>query len=334
MTDVQRRHGITIPFAGIPLHEHAEWFALLAAHGYTDVSAGEAGAHDAFAPLVLAAVHAPDVRVSQSILPVSTRGPALLAQSIATLCEIAPGRVAVGIGASSNVIVERWNGIPFEKPLARVRDTIRFLRAALAGEKITETYETFSVSGFRPEIVPTAPPPILVAALRQKMLRLAGTEGDGAILNWLAPDDVPRVSAEVGPGKEIMCRVFVYPTDDFALVRKHASRHINAYLNVPVYRAFHEWLGRTLELSPMWDAWAAGDRKLATEVIPDDVIDQLVVWGDPARLRAGVERYCDMGVTTPVPMIMTNDRDALRRAIDALAPSRPLDSHADRGGPR
>ena len=188
MTDstVPRRYGITIPFNGIPMHEHREWIELLADRGYTDVTAGEAGANDGFTPLVLTAAWAPTLRLSHSILPVFTRGPALLAQSIASLCDAAPGRVAVGIGASSNVIVEQWNGIPFDRPYARVRDTIRFLRAALAGEKVTEDYETFSVKGFRSELVPSEPPPILVAALRSKMLRLAGTEGDGAILNWLS----------------------------------------------------------------------------------------------------------------------------------------------------
>ena len=70
----------------------------------------------------------------------------------------------------------------------------------------------------------------------------------------------------------------------------------------------------------MWDAWAAGDRKRATELVPDEVIDELIVWGDPDRVRAGVERYREMGVTTPVPMIVTTDRDALRTTIDALAP--------------
>ena len=101
---------------------------------------------------------------------------------------------------------------PLRPAVPRVRDAIQFLRAALAGEKVTEDYETFSVKGFRSELVPSEPPPILVAALRSKMLRLAGTEGDGAILNWLSPGDMPKITEAVGPGKEIMCRMFVYPT--------------------------------------------------------------------------------------------------------------------------
>src|SRR5262245_28936095 len=134
MTDpaVPRRYGITIPFEGMPLREHRSWIEMLESSGYTDVSCGEAGANDAFTPLVMTALWAPTVRLSNSIIPVFTRGPAVLAQSIASLCDLAPGRVAVGIGSSSNVIVEQWNGIAFDRPYARVRDTIRFLRDALA----------------------------------------------------------------------------------------------------------------------------------------------------------------------------------------------------------
>src|SRR6476660_3196782 len=122
------------------------------------------------------------------------------------MCQAAPGRFALGIGTSSNVIVERWNGMTFDKPYQRVRDTIRFLRAALTGDKVSETYETFAVNGFRLGMVPPEPPPILVAALRSGMLKLAGKEADGAIINWLSPDDVRKVVPYVnegGPDKEV-----------------------------------------------------------------------------------------------------------------------------------
>ena len=52
------------------------------------------------------------------------------------------------------------------------------------------------------------------------------------------------------------------PESDLAV-----RRHMAAYLNVPVYKAFHEWLGRGPELGPMWQAWAAGDRKAAVAAI-------------------------------------------------------------------
>ena len=177
---------MTVPFNNVPLAEHAELFRELADLGYTDVWSSEVDGTDGFTPLVLAAAWVPQPAASAT--PSSRRtcaGPALLAQTVAAMAEAAPGHFSLGLGTSSNVIVERWNGIPFDKPYARVRDTLRFLRAALTGEKVTEEYETFSVKGFRLGRPPAQVPPLLVAALRPGMLRLAGREGDGVILNWL-----------------------------------------------------------------------------------------------------------------------------------------------------
>ena len=143
----EQRWGVTIPLMGVSLADHRRYVEEIAELGFTDVWSSEAGSHDAFTPLALTAAWSPKLRLGQAVIPVYTRGPALLAQSIATLCEAAPGRVAVGIGTSSNVIVQRWNDIPFDQPYQRTRDTIRFLRAALAGEKVTAEYETFSVDG-------------------------------------------------------------------------------------------------------------------------------------------------------------------------------------------
>ena len=85
-------------------------------------------------------------------------------------------------------------------PATRVRETAKFLRAALAGERVVFKGETFAVDGFRLTKVPKEPVPIHVAALREGMLRVAGQVGDGVILNWLSPDDVPRsVSARRSP---------------------------------------------------------------------------------------------------------------------------------------
>ena len=250
----EQRWGITIPLMGVTLADHRRHLEEIAELGFTDVWSSEAGAHDAFTPLALAAAWTPSLRLGQAVIPVYTRGPALLAQSIASLCEAAHGRVAVGIGTSSNVIVQRWNDIPFEKPYQHTRDTIRFLRAALSGEKVTEEYETFKVDGFRLGVRVKEQPPILVGALREGMLRLAGREGDGAIVNWLSAEDVRRVAPIVGEGKEVAARIFVMPSEDREAVRQLGTRLIAEYLNVPVYAAFHEWVGRGEALRDMWDA--------------------------------------------------------------------------------
>ena len=314
---------MTLPLPG-PLHSHRDKLSELADLGYTDVWSAESDGADAFTPLALAAAWEPRLRLGTAIVPAFTRSPALMAQSVGSLATAAPGRFAFGIGTSSNVIVEKWNGIPFVEPYKRVRDMVRFLRVALTGEKVTQRYDSFEVTGFKLGVVPEVPPKILVAALREGMLRLAGREGDGAIINWLAAEDVPKVAAIVnaqGDDREIVCRIFVCPSEDTETVRQAAKFAIAAYLNVPVYAAFHDWLGRGPALRPMWDAWQAGDRKGALASIPDEVVDELIVHGSPAACRARIQKYFDLGVTTSSLAIMPLAPIDFWQAVRQLAPS-------------
>ncbi|MEE8558162.1 MAG: LLM class F420-dependent oxidoreductase [Myxococcota bacterium] len=297
------RYGITVPFDGIPLHAHRDVFRELVDLGYTDLWSAESGGNDGFTPLTLAAVWAPEARLGVAIVPAYTRGPATLAMCVASLADAAPGRFVFGLGSSSKVIVEDWNATPFDKPYQRTRDTLRFLQKALSGEKVTETYETFEVRNYRLGRRVEKVPPILLGALRSGMLRLAGREADGAILNWLSPSDVKQVVPlvhEAGPGKEIAARIFVCPSSDRDAVRALGRRAIAAYLNVPVYAAFHEWLGRGELLNPMWEKWKAGDRRGASESVPDEVIDQLVINGPPEACKEQIQAYVENGVDTPV----------------------------------
>jgi probable F420-dependent oxidoreductase len=315
-------YGMTIPFDGVPLHDQRDWIVELADLGYTDVWSSEANGADGFTPLALASVWAPSLRLGSAIVPAFTRGPATLAQCVASLADAAPGRVAFGIGTSSNVIVERWNDIPFEEPFKKTRDTVRFLREALTGEKMKADYDTFSVKGFKLGLVPEQQPKILIAALRQGMLRLAGREGDGAIVNWLGADDVATVAPYVhegGADKEVVARIFVAPTTDRDMVMAMGRYAIAAYLTVPVYAEFHRWLGREEMLQPMWDLWADGDRKGALEAIPDELVDTLIVHGSPEACREHIGRYQENGITTPALAILPFGLDQ-RQAIRDLAP--------------
>lgn len=327
MSASERRHGMTIPFDGVPLSEHREWFRELVDLGYTDVWSAEANGADGFTPLALAAAWAPELRLGSAIVPAFTRGPACLAQSVASLADAAPGRVAFGIGTSSNVIVERWNGIPFDEPYRQVKDMVTFLREALGGEKVTGTFGRSEVKGFRLGVVPRQQPAILIAALRRGMLRLAGSHSDGAIINWLSADDVRTVAPVVteaaeGAGRsapEVVARIFVAPTTDRDTVVGGGRMAIAAYLNVPVYAAFHEWLGRGEVLADMWRLWREGDRKAALEAIPESLVDELIVSGTPEECREHIGRYVESGVTTPALAILPFGLDQ-RQALRDLAP--------------
>ncbi|SCF22986.1 probable F420-dependent oxidoreductase, Rv3093c family [Micromonospora echinospora] len=320
---------MTVPLSGVPLADHATVYAALERAGFTDVWSAEVNGTDAVTPLALAAAWQPRLRLGTAITPVFTRGPGLLAMSAASLAEAAPGRFSLGIGASSPTVVRDWNAVPFTEPFRRTRDVLRFLRAALRGETVDEVYDTFTVRRFRLERPPAVPPPILLAALRPGMLRLAAAEADGVILNWLTAEDVPTVVAAAGerrPGFEVAARIFVCPTEDADHARALGRRLITSYLTVPAYAEFHRWLGREPVLGGMWRAWAAGDRRGAGAAVPDELVDALVLHGSPEACRAGVRRYAEAGVDVPVlallptPELTGGGAPALAALVSRLGP--------------
>ena len=333
----EKRWALTVPIDGFALPELAEVAREAERLGFADAWSFEIDGTDCFAPLAVVGL-ATGMRVGTAIANVYTRGPATLASSALSVAETAPGGFCLGLGSGSHVIVELWNGVPFRRPATRVREHVQVLRAALAGERVVFRGQTITVDGFKMSRLPPRPVPIYVAALRPGMLRVAGEVGDGVILNWLAAEDVPRSvtiarEAAAAAGRdpaalEVTARLFVNldppgPESDLMI-----RRHITAYLNVPVYRAFHEWLGRVELLGPMWQAWERGDRRAAVAAVPPAVMNDLILRGSLDEIRAGVDRYFEAGLDTAFLAFQSADPDPARRrarvveAIRGLAPAR------------
>jgi probable F420-dependent oxidoreductase len=329
-----QRWGFTFPFDGMPLHAHRDALQEAERLGYTDGWSSEIDGIDCFSPLVYAATCTERLRLGTAIANVYTRAPIALAISAMAVAEAAPGRSILGLGAGSSVIVDQWGGVPFETPYRKVRDVNRIVRKMLSGEKIVETLETVRTNGFRLSRTFEPPPPTYIAALRARMLRLAGAESDGVIINWLGANDVPKVATEAREGArragkdpdaiDVVCRIFVCMIEDDAIIDFIGRRMIAAYLNVPVYAQFHAWLGRSAALTPMWDAWQSGDRKGATAAIPRTVIDDVLIYGDTATCRRKVQAYVDAGVTTPVLSFIATTPDPKQRAEQSLSMLRAL----------
>jgi probable F420-dependent oxidoreductase len=295
------RWGLSLELPGLSLSDTEPVIRAAEAAGYTDGWPGEVAGHDAFTPLVLASTWTERMRLGTGVVGVFTRGPAILAQHAAALAEASGGRFCLGIGSSSNVIVERWNGVPFDKPLTRVRETIEFLRAALAGER--------AGGGFKLDHPPQQPVPIVVGALRERMLQTAGELGDGAFLNFLPLSAVDTVVAEVRKGEraagkpegsvETFCRFFCIQGDPEQALGV-ARFMFSAYATVPVYEKFFRWLGLGDDIDPMVEAWRGGDRQKALELAPVELIRQIFILGDAEAQRARLREYVDRGVDVPV----------------------------------
>ena len=314
------RQGLTIPFAGVSLPDHEPLLRRADALGYHDLWSGEATGYDGFTPLALAAAWTERARLGTGVVNPYTRGPALLAQSAAALADASAGRFVLGLGSSSVRIVERWNGIPFEKPLTHVREAVAGLRPVFAGER--------GAGGFKLEAPPPEPIPIYVAALRGRMLRLAGEVGDGAWVNFLPLSAAEQVVGEVRAGEQaagrepgsvdIVCRFFNVPAppeEGLPFVRFMFA----AYATVPVYAEYFRWLGFADQIDPMVDAWEGGDRKRAVELVPDDLARDVCVFGGPDEQRERLAAFAAKGITT-LCLTPIAPPEAVAGWIEAMAP--------------
>jgi probable F420-dependent oxidoreductase len=314
------RWALTLPFASVPLHEHKALVEGAEAVGYDDFWTGETSGPEGFTPVVLAAAWTDRMRLGTGVVNAFTRGPAVLAQHAAALQDASGGRFCLGIGSSSNVIVERWNEIPFEKPLTKVRETVEALRTVFAGER--------GPGGFQLDAAPQPPPPIYIAALRERMLRLGGALGDGTFVNFLPLSNVETVLGEILAGEreagkaeessDVLCRFFCIPQEPEAALPL-ARWMFAAYATVPVYEAFFRWLGWGDAIDPMVEAWNGGDRQRAREDAPDELIREIFILGDADAQKQRLGEFVQRGITTPVLTPICGPEE-LPAMIDALAP--------------
>ena len=309
-----QRWGLTLPLPGTPLAAHEEHVKRAEAAGYTDFWSGETNGPDGFTPLALSAAWTERARLGTGIVGVFQRGPALLAQEAAALASCSRGRFVLGIGSSSDRIVEGWNGIPFEKPLSKVRETLDFLDPALAGER--------TATGFKLETAPAHRVPIVLAALRGKMLQLAVDRAAGAFTNFLPLSGLPKVVAQLDDAPddfELLCRFFCIPGER-EQAEPLARFMFSSYITVPVYTAFYRWLGFGEQIDPMVAAWEAGDRQAAAAAAPWELIEDMFIFGTPEQMKERLGAFVDGGITLPIlTMIVTPDK--LGETIAALAPA-------------
>jgi probable F420-dependent oxidoreductase len=306
------RWGLTLPFGGVPLAATEPLVRRAEAAGWDDLWTGDTNAADGFTPLALATAWTGRMRLGTGVVNVFTRGPAVLAQHAAALADVSGGRFVLGLGSSSDVIVERWNGIPFERPLTKVRETIAALRPVLAGER--------GPGGFKLEAPPPHRVPIYVAALRDRMLALGAEIGDGTFLNFLPISAVDHVLGRIAPpdGHDVVCRFFCIPqpVDEGLPMARFVFA---AYATVPVYEAFFRALGWGDAIDPMVRAWRDGDRKLAVERAPEELVREVFVFGRPAELRERLEQFAAGGITS-LCLLPVCRPEQLPELIDGVLP--------------
>ena len=322
---VRKRIAVTLPM-GPDVQDSIALVRWAEDNGFDDAWLSDAMAPDSLTMVAALAAHVRRMRIGVAVTPVYTRTPAVLAATANVLGQLLPGRFVLGLGASSQAIVERFNGVALEKPLTRVRETAQIVRAMLAGEKSAFDLTTLRSHGYRQAPLPT-PPPIYLAALRPKMIEMAAEHGDGVVFNLWPQQALPRMleHVEIGArraGKrladlEIVNRSIVMVTDDPAAARQRFREQYAPYYANPVYNEFLKWAGYKDEAEAVAAGWAARDRALSTGALTDEVADAVAIIGTADQVRARVRANAAAGIDTTI--VAPIGQMPMRQAMPTLA---------------
>lgn len=301
--------------ADLSILDQAALAAWAEQHGFDDFWISEASDPDAFIVATAAALTTSRIRVGTAIVPLGPRSVPTLAAAAASVAQVSDERFVLGVGVSSQAIIEGWHGVTYGRPLERARDSIPVLRAILAGERTGVDLATVRTTGYRLRNSPILSVPVMLAALNVKMLETAGELADGVLLNYVPRQAIGKVVEAVRRGAErsdrdgapeivlvIQCEV----TDDEPAARSRFAHNFASYLTAPVYRSALKWYGYEDEVEQAETAWERRDMDGVREAISDSMIDGLAVIGGPDACRQRVTELSGSGAGT-VLLYVTGD---------------------------
>ncbi|MDH5737596.1 MAG: LLM class flavin-dependent oxidoreductase [Gammaproteobacteria bacterium] len=306
---VRQRTALTLPHPrGVePTLEMAAWAE---AEGYDDLWFADSSGVDALTTAAAVVLKTDRVRIGTAIIPVYSRTPAVLASTAHVLHKLSKGRFILGLGSSSQVMMENWHGQKFEKPLTRVKETTILVKEMLTGAKTNFDGETVSSHGYRQLPLEPGEQPVYMAALREKMLETAAEFSDGVILNLFPQEALPKMMAHIRAGAEragkkiedveVACRHQVIVTDDKAAARNMIRAGFAPYYATPVYNKFLSWCGYEDVAATIREGWAAKDRDKTTGALSDELIDSIAIIGSKEECQEQIRQYAAGGITTHI----------------------------------
>ena len=297
-------------------------------NGFDDGWFADPGAPDGMTLAAAISPYVKKLRIGMAIVPVYTRSPTVLAASADVIGQALPERFVLGLGSSSEAILQNFNGIPMERPLTRVKETAIVLKSIFRGEKtdFTELATVYS-RGYSQE--PSDPPiPVYLAALRPKMIEMAAEFGDGVIFNLWPKHALGKMLEHVESGAkragkkledvEIVNRFAAIVSDDKAAARDHFRSQFIPYFSNPVYNKFLAWAGYPEEAEELAEGWRTRDRERTNRAFHDDVVDAIGVVGTADEVRSRIRQHADEGITTSI--IAPVGRMSLDEAMQTLEP--------------
>jgi F420-dependent oxidoreductase-like protein len=313
--------------------------------GVDSAWSAEAWGMDAVAPLAFLAARTERLRLGTGIMQISARTPSLTAMTALSLAAISGDRFMLGLGASGPQVVEGLQGLPFARPLRRMRETIEIVRLAFAGEKLVYEgeFHRLPLPGGEGKPLRLSQPanpdiPIFLATLAPKALELTGELADGWLGTSFTPEHAEAHLAHLRRGAERAGRTLadldlavggaVGFGDDvermLAALRPRMAFTLGAmgsprtnFYNDAYKRGGYEDAAREVQR-----LWVAGKREEAAARVPDEMILQTTLLGTEAMVRERIRKYAAAGIGTlrldPLGDSATDRLDTLGRAVELV----------------
>ncbi len=305
--------GIVISADYFPINDIINTISYIDQLGFAQVSVPEMWGHDAVTLLALLAHLTKKPRIASGILNMFSRTPALVAQTTATLDELSGGRFVLGLGLSGPIVVEKWHGVPFKKPLKRTREFVDIVRMILKGERLNYDSEFFGrLENFKLAMNPPRQHvPIHIASLGPKNIELTAHIADGWIPVMMPiesfKEEVKRIKSILQASRRDPESFAITPFVLAAVGRDEETRqllrgHLAYYFGGmgDYYNNMLRRIGYEEEADKIKKYWADGDRKAAATVISDDLLNEICVNGDEEESRAQLQRFFEAGATCPL----------------------------------
>lgn len=300
------------------LRSGLEWVRYAEEKGFEGVWQAESRlVRDAIVPMAAYAAVTERIKIGSGVINNWTRNIGLLAATLLTLDDLAPGRIVCGIGAWWDPLAKNV-GIQRRKPLAAMRETVELLRRLLNLERVTFHGEFHHLDGVELDVVhgrrEPRGVPIVIGAVGPNMLELAGEIGDGVLLNYCVPveyDDVAMEHLEAGARKagrsldEIeRYQLVVCSVDQDGEKALECSRElITQYLAQQPHIAEASGVPRELvaEIQSIL-GWPATPEQIqrAKHLVSDELVQRITASGTPEQARAKVDEYRRRGATCPI----------------------------------
>jgi alkanesulfonate monooxygenase SsuD/methylene tetrahydromethanopterin reductase-like flavin-dependent oxidoreductase (luciferase family) len=266
---------------------------------------------DSFGPATAAALQTERIGIATGVVGVWSRSAVTMALQAATLQQLSGGRLLLGLGVQARGYVEAWHGQRYTKPLAAMRDFVTILRRAFSGELVTHEGEVFSVRNFHLDMELPTPPRITIAANGPRMIELAGEIADGMIgwfqsLEYVRDVTMPalrRGAERAGRSLDDFEATVGFPAvvtqDDSGveLAKGQAMMYATALGSAPAYLESARAAGFGDAAEAIGERVRAGDLRGAVGLVPDEMVDALLMAGSAQRIRARIDSYLDAGLS-------------------------------------